>query len=147
MYLLSIVLMTLGKKDFKTLRKKEKMLVTSIFSFSLRYFLLSHTITIISGTFCSARVAQWWACWTHDLETRLRQNFFPAYFHLSPLLKHVRKVIGGFGKKFVLVKVWESRETRVRHRPPRYDKAVKVAWNPNTTNQPISHTLFVIRKR
>ena len=29
------------------------------------------------------------------------RNFFPAYFHLSPLLKHVRKVVGGFGKKFV----------------------------------------------
>ena len=27
-------------------------------------------------------------------------NFlFPAYFRLSPLLKHVRKVVGGFGKK------------------------------------------------
>ena len=25
--------------------------------------------------------------------------FFPAYFRLSPLQKHVRKVVGGFGKK------------------------------------------------
>ena len=24
---------------------------------------------------------------------------FPAYFRLSPLQKHVRKVVGGFGKK------------------------------------------------
>ena len=30
---------------------------------------------------------------------RLRRNFFPAYFRLSPQQKHVRKVVGGFGKK------------------------------------------------
>ena len=29
----------------------------------------------------------------------LRQLFFPAYFRLSPLQKHVREVVGGFGKK------------------------------------------------
>ena len=29
----------------------------------------------------------------------LRQTFFPVYFHLSPLQKHGRKVVGGFGKK------------------------------------------------
>ena len=40
-----------------------------------------------------------------EFETRLRQNFFPAFFRLSALLKHVRKVVGGFGKKFVLVLV------------------------------------------
>ena len=26
-------------------------------------------------------------------------EFVSAYFHLSPLQKHVRKVVGGFGKK------------------------------------------------
>ena len=26
-------------------------------------------------------------------------TFFAAYFRLSPLLKHVRKVVGGFGMK------------------------------------------------
>ena len=41
------------------------------------------------------RLMIWW----------LRRNFFTAYFHLSPLLKHVRKVVSGFGKKFVLVLV------------------------------------------
>ena len=29
----------------------------------------------------------------------LRRLFFPAYFRLSPLQKHVRKVVSGFGKK------------------------------------------------
>ena len=32
-------------------------------------------------------------------DPQLRQLFFPAYFRLSPLQKHVRKVVGGFGKK------------------------------------------------
>ena len=40
-----------------------------------------------------------------EFETWLRRTFFPAYFCLSPLQKHVRKVVGGFGKKFVLVLV------------------------------------------
>ena len=38
----------------------------------------------------------WWL-WVRD---PVEANFFPAYFfRLSPLLKHVRKVVGGFGKK------------------------------------------------
>ena len=50
-------------------------------------------------------------CRTRDLvvasefNTRLRQTFFPAYFRLSTLPKHVRKVGDGFGKKAVLVLV------------------------------------------
>ena len=40
-----------------------------------------------------------------EFDTWLRRTFFPAHFHLSPLLKHVRKVVGGFGKKVVLVLV------------------------------------------
>ena len=32
-------------------------------------------------------------------QQRLRRLFFPAYFCLSPQQKHVRKVVGGFGKK------------------------------------------------
>ena len=35
-----------------------------------------------------------------NFEIRLRRNFFPAYFHLSPLLKHMRKVVGGFWNIF-----------------------------------------------
>ena len=46
-----------------------------------------------------------------ELDTWLRRTFFPAYFRLSPLLKHVRKVVDGFGKKIVLVLVWECQET------------------------------------
>ena len=37
-----------------------------------------------------------------EFHTRLRQTFFPMYFRLSPL-KHVRKVVGGFGEKVLLV--------------------------------------------
>ena len=33
-----------------------------------------------------------------EFDHRLRRLFFPAYFRLSPLQKHVRKVVGGFGK-------------------------------------------------
>ena len=43
-------------------------------------------------------VLDWWpgGC---EFDPRLRRLFFPAYFCLSPLQKHVRKVVGGFGKK------------------------------------------------
>ena len=34
-----------------------------------------------------------------EFDPRLRRLFFPVYFRLSPLQKHVRKVVGGFGKK------------------------------------------------
>ena len=50
-----------------------------------------------------ARMAQWWVSQTCDLVVVSSipgwGNFFPAYFRLSPLQKHVRKVVGGFGKK------------------------------------------------
>ena len=41
-----------------------------------------------------------------EFDPRLRRLFFPAYFRLLPLQKHVRKVVGGFGKK---------KETHMRH--------------------------------
>ena len=34
-----------------------------------------------------------------EFDPWLRRLFFLVYFHLSPLQKHVRKVVGGFGKK------------------------------------------------
>ena len=34
-----------------------------------------------------------------EFDPRLRRLFFPAYFRLTLLQKHVRKVVGGFGKK------------------------------------------------
>ena len=41
-----------------------------------------------------------------EFDTHLRQIFFPVYFRLSTPLEHVRKVVGGFGKKAVLALVW-----------------------------------------
>ena len=34
-----------------------------------------------------------------EFDPRLRRLFSPAYFRLSPLQKHVRKVFGSFGKR------------------------------------------------
>ena len=34
-----------------------------------------------------------------EFKIRLRRNVFPAYFRLSPLLKHVRKVVDGLWKE------------------------------------------------
>ena len=34
-----------------------------------------------------------------EFDPRLWRTFFPAYFRLSPLQKHVRKVVSGFRKK------------------------------------------------
>ena len=62
---------------------------------------------------CPTRVAQWWACPTHDLEvvsliSGWGKLFFRRFLCHSSLLKHVSKVTvdGGFGKKVVLVLVW-----------------------------------------
>ena len=79
-----------------------------------------------------------------EFETRLKGNFSPAYFHLSPLLKHVRKVVGGFGKKFVLVLVWGGQETHGRHRPPWYDLTCWSGVKPQY-NQP-TNFFFSFRK-
>ena len=80
-------------------------------------------------------VAQWWACPTHNLVV---VSSIPSVgdfsFRLSPLQKHVGKVVGGFGKKSCL---------STGERKPgntcvidRHDMtlAVKVALNSNTTN-------------
>ena len=45
----------------------------------------------------------------------LVKDFFSP-FH--PLQKHVRKVVGGFGKKSCVSTGVRSQETHVRHRPP-----------------------------
>ena len=34
-----------------------------------------------------------------EFDPQLNRLLFPAYFYLSPLQKHVRKVVSGFGKK------------------------------------------------
>ena len=47
------------------------------------------------------------------------KRFVSAYLHFSPLQKqHVGEVVGGFGKKVVLVLAQENQKTHVRHRPP-----------------------------
>ena len=68
-------------------------------------------------------------------DSRLRPLFFPAYFRLLPLQKHVRKVVGGFGKKScVSTGVRKPGNTCVTDRLD-MTLVVKVALNPNTTNQ------------
>ena len=49
-----------------------------------------------------------------EFDTWFRRTFFRVFFLLSPLLRHVRKAVSGFGKKVVLVVVWESHETHMR---------------------------------
>ena len=56
---------------------------------------------------------------------------------LSPLQKHVRKVVGGFGKKSC-VSTGVRKPGNTLCVTDRHDMtlAVKMALNPNTTNQP-----------
>ena len=61
-----------------------------------------------------------WHCGC-EFDPRLTQLFFPAYFHLSPLQKHVRKVVGGFGKKS-----WVS--TCVRKPGNTYASSTAMIW-------------------
>ena len=79
-----------------------------------------------------------------EFDPRLRQNFCPAYFRLLPLQKHVGKVVGGFGKK----SCWYWCEKASKHMCiiDHHDMtlAVKVALNPNTTNQPAILWIHVI---
>ena len=69
-----------------------------------------------------------------EFETLLWQTFFLAYFHLSPLLKHVRKVVDGFGKKVVIVLVYRHNMTF----------AVGVVLNPSTIYQLESKTTYTL---
>ena len=68
-----------------------------------------------------------------EFDPWLRWIFFPAYFCLSPLQKHVGKVVDGFGKKSCV-------NTGVR-KPGNMCASptamIQVVLNPNTTNQPI----------
>ena len=85
--------------------------------------------------------------WWFEFNTLLRQAFFPAYFSLPPLLKHVRKVVSGFGKisKVVLVHVlvWESQETHERHDNGHdNDLGCYSGVKPNTTNKKFNIILY-----
>ena len=53
-----------------------------------------------------------------EFDPRLSPTFFPAYFRLLPLQKHVRKVVGGFGKKSCDSTGTRKPGTHRRHRPP-----------------------------
>ena len=53
-----------------------------------------------------------------EFDTRLRRTFFPEYFRFSLLLKHVRTVVVGFGKKMCLCwckKAWKHMCVTDRH--------------------------------
>ena len=67
------------------------------------------------------RVAQWRACRTHDLVFVSLipgwDDFSLAYICLSPPQKHLRKV-AALERKIVLILMWESQETHMRHWPP-----------------------------
>ena len=52
-----------------------------------------------------------------EFDTRLRRTFFPAYFGLSPLLKHVRKAVDGFGKKEICVSTGVRKPGNARASP------------------------------
>ena len=84
-------------------------------------------------------------CHAHQpMSTHLPSKAVKANFCLSTLQKHVRKVVGGFEKKSCV-------STSVRKPGNAYAStdhhdmtlAVKVAVNPNTTNQPkLSKRIF-----
>ena len=98
------------------------MLVTSILSFS-------HNVFLPGGSVVSMSDSRAGGC---EFDTHLGQNFFPGYFRLSPLLKHVRKVVDGFGKKSCVNtgvrKLGASPKAMI------WTLAVKVVLNPDTTN-------------
>ena len=84
-----------------------------------------------------SRAPPWWRsdeC--VGLMTWLRRLFSPAYFRLSPLQKHMRKVVGGFGKKSgISTNVRKPGNTYASSTAMIMTLAVKVALNPSTTNQ------------
>ena len=59
------------------------------------------------------------------------------FLKVPPLQKHVRKVVGGFGKKSC-VSTGVRKPGNTLRVTDRHDMtlAVKMALNPNTTNQP-----------
>ena len=63
-----------------------------------------------------------------EFDPRLRRTFFPAYIRLSPLQKHLSKVVSGFGKKLCV-----SVSTSVGK--PGNTCTSLMVLNPNTTNQ------------
>ena len=94
----------------------EKVIYLRITPFFFRYFCLKEIVRLLSKSFHQFTIvgAQsypgsssygdlWNTATTTCLEIAPSYSAFSwmktAYFHLSPLQKHVRKVVGGFGKK------------------------------------------------
>ena len=82
----------------------------------------------------------WWLRVQYPVEAN-----FPAYFRLSLLPRHVRKVVGSFGKKAVLVLIEKARKHTCVIDRNDMSLAVKVALNLNTTNQQLKCSPFVYK--
>ena len=93
-----------------------------------RYYQL---LSWFTSFYCPAQVAQYWAWTACDM---MVVSSIPGWGKFSPL-KHVRKVVDGFGKKVALLLVWEKARKHMcvtNHHD--MTLAVKVALNLNTTN-------------
>ena len=92
----------------KTFWEKEKMLVTSIFSFSHNVFYSYHKtnfnisfILVFANTFNLdfSKILSFGKELNEIVPCFVTRSFNPFPNKPSPLQKHVRKVVGGFGKK------------------------------------------------
>ena len=101
---------------------------------------------------CPALVAQWWVCQIMTrclwVQSPAEANFLFGLFRLSPLQKHVRKVVAVFGKKSCV----NTGETKARKHMCVTDHhdmtlAIKVALNPNTTNHQTILVCTVVGKK
>ena len=108
------VLTLLGRKAFgkKSCKRKKEMLLTSIFHFLTVLYPFKQKIQYLfsSHIYCFLMLSVWAPPWwlrgvSNSLpgvcvfDPWLRGTFSPAYFFLSPLQRHVRKVVGGFEKE------------------------------------------------
>ena len=79
-----------------------------------------------------------------EFDPRLRRLFFPAHFRLSEACEKSSQWL--WKEKVVLVLVWESQETHVRHQPLWYDlsceSGVKPQYNQPTNYQGHIHAVF-----
>ena len=83
------------EKYFDNIVWKEKNLVSSIFFFPPTTLSKSSFLWKPSLGDSVVSVSDSWPG-GYEFETHLRWTFCQAYFHLSPLVKHVRKIVSGF---------------------------------------------------
>ena len=74
-------------------------------------------------TACPARVAQWWACRTHDLVVVSSIPGWGDFSFRRIFTSHLcrsmwEKYLVALERKVVLMLVWESQETHMHHRQP-----------------------------